>query len=158
MIPDWVSFFPPLTLLFRCHRYPPRWWTRGFQIQTSCSAVRSQPTSPVLSTPRGSIKSNLTSFSAYGLCSTPFGTTNIFSRPDTRRGVSKIDTQIPFDDDERLISISMMMPDKVSLQLHNLELVIVHFSDHFWLPLLMKQAKLLHKADCSVFHSTSVCQ
>jgi hypothetical protein len=64
MIPDWVSFFPPLTLLLRCHRYPPRWWTRGFQIQTSCSAVRSPPASPVLSTPRGSIRSNLTSFSA----------------------------------------------------------------------------------------------
>jgi len=109
-----------------------------------------------LSTPRGSIKSNLTSFSAYGLCSTPFGTTNI--SPDTRRAVAKIDTQIPFDDDERLISIFMMMPDKVSLQLHNLEMVIVHFSDHFWLPSLMEQAKLLHKADCSVFHSTSVCQ
>jgi hypothetical protein len=36
----------------------------GFQIQTSCSAVRSPPASPVLSTPRGSIRSNLTSLSA----------------------------------------------------------------------------------------------
>jgi phage terminase large subunit-like protein len=37
---------------------------RGFQIQISCFAVRSPPTSPVLSTPRGSIRSNFTSFSA----------------------------------------------------------------------------------------------
>ena len=44
---------------------------------------------------------------------------------------------------------------KSPLQLHNLELVIVHLGDHFWLPLLMKQAKFLHKADCSVFHLTS---
>ena len=49
-----------------------RWISgQGSQIQTSCSAVRSPPTSPVLSTPRGSIRSNLTS--SYGLCSTPSG-------------------------------------------------------------------------------------
>jgi hypothetical protein len=72
------------------------------------------------------------------------------------RAVAKIDPQIPFDDDERLVSVFVIMPDEVSLQLHYLELVIVHLSDHFWLPLLMEQAKLLHKADCLVFHPTSV--
>jgi hypothetical protein len=39
--------------------------------------VRSPPSSPVLGTPRGSIRRSFTSDSAYGLCSTPFGTTNI---------------------------------------------------------------------------------
>ena len=79
----------------------------------------------------------MTSFAAYGLCSTPFGTTHL-SCPDIHRAVAKIDPQIPFDHDERLVSVSVMMPDKVSLQLHNFELVIVHLGDHFWLPLLME--------------------
>src|SRR5215469_8429848 len=71
------------------------------------------------------------------------------------RAVAKIDTQIPFDHDERLVSVFMIVPDEVTVQLHNLEMVIVHFGDHFRLPLLIEQAeqaKLLHKADCSVFH------
>jgi hypothetical protein len=33
--------------------------------------------------------------------------------------------------DERLVSVLVIMPDELSLQLHNLELVIVHLSDHF---------------------------
>jgi hypothetical protein len=48
------------------------------QIQMSLTAVRSPPSCPVLSTPRGSIRRSLTSCSAQGLCSTPFGTTNYF--------------------------------------------------------------------------------
>jgi hypothetical protein len=70
----------------------------------------------------------------------------------------KIDPQIPFNHDECLVSVFVIMPDEVSLQLHNLELVIVHLSDHFWLPLLVEQAKFLQEADRSVFHPTSVCQ
>src|SRR5262249_35465565 len=78
------------------------------------------------------------------------------SRPDMHRAVAKIDPQIPFDDDERLVSVFVIMPDEVSLQLHHLELVIIHLSDHSWLPLLMEQASLLRKADCAVFHVTSL--
>jgi hypothetical protein len=77
------------------------------------------------------------------------------SRPDMHHPVPKINPQISFDHDERLVSVFVIMPDEVSLQLHHLELVIVHFSDHFWLPLLIEQVKLLHKVDCSVFHLIS---
>jgi methyl coenzyme M reductase subunit C len=62
------------------------------------------------------------------------------------RAVAKIDPQIPFDHDERLVSVFVIIPDEVSLQIHDLELIIVHLGDHFWLPLLVEQTKLLHKS------------
>src|SRR5215469_18341919 len=71
------------------------------------------------------------------------------------RAIAEIDPQIPFDHDESLVSVFVIMPDEVALQLHNLELVIVHLSDHFWLPFLMEQAKLLHEVDCPVLHLIS---
>ena len=50
--------------------------------------------------------------------------------------IPKLDAQHPLQHEEGLICIGMAMPDKIALQPHNLELVIVHFGDNFGLPLL----------------------
>jgi hypothetical protein len=50
---------------------------RSAHTHTSFFAVISPPASPVFTTPFGSISISFTSFAANGLCSTPFGTTNI---------------------------------------------------------------------------------
>jgi hypothetical protein len=95
----------------------------------------------------------LTSRSAQGLCSTPFGTTNI--SPADRyldRAVAKIDPQNAVENNERLIGVFVIMPDKVALQLHDLELVVVHFGDDLWLPLLVEQPELLAKVDGCIIH------
>jgi hypothetical protein len=46
--------------------------------------------------------------------------------------------QVALDDDERLVGIRMPVPNKIALQLHQFELVIVHFGDNFRLPLLVE--------------------
>jgi hypothetical protein len=70
------------------------------------------------------------------------------------RAIPKIDSQITFHHDERLISILVVMPNEVSLQLHDLELVVVHFGDDLWLPLLVEQPELLAEVDRFVAHMT----
>ena len=45
------------------------------------------------------------------------------SLPDMDRAIAKIAPQIPFDHDERLVCVFVIMPDEVSLQLYYLELV-----------------------------------
>jgi hypothetical protein len=69
------------------------------------------------------------------------------------RAIAKIDAQHPIDNDERLIRILVVMPDKIPLQLDELELVVVHFRDHSGLPLLADQRELFHKIDCLVGHA-----
>src|SRR5260370_41841089 len=46
----------------------------------------------------------------------------------------------------------MMMPDEISLQFHNLELVIVHLRNDFRLPLLLEQLEFLTEVDGSIAH------
>src|SRR6266540_1870021 len=47
------------------------------------------------------------------------------------------------------------MPNKIALQLHDLELVIVHFCDDLRQPLLVEQSELLREVDRLVAHVTS---
>jgi hypothetical protein len=70
------------------------------------------------------------------------------------RAIPKIDPQITFHHDERLIGIFVVVPNKVTLQLHDLELVVVHFGDDLWLPLLVEQPELLAEVDRFVAHVT----
>jgi hypothetical protein len=58
------------------------------------------------------------------------------------RAIPKIDPEITRHHDERLVGIFMVMLNKVPLQFHELELVVVHFGDHLWLPLLAEQTEL----------------
>ena len=54
------------------------------------------------------------------------------------RAVAKIDPQIAFDHDECLIGLLVVVPDEVALQLHDLELIVVHLRDDLRLPLLLE--------------------
>jgi hypothetical protein len=46
----------------------------------------------------------------------------------------------------------MVVPNEVTLQLYDLELVIIHFGDDLWLPLLVEQPELLAEVDRFVAH------
>jgi hypothetical protein len=48
----------------------------------------------------------------------------------------------------------MVVPNEVTLQLHDLELIVVHFGDDLWLPLLLEELKLLAEVDRFVAHVT----
>jgi hypothetical protein len=48
----------------------------------------------------------------------------------------------------------MVVPNEVTLQLHDLELIVVHFGDDLWLPLLLEQPELLAEVDRFVAHVT----
>jgi len=48
--------------------------------------------------------------------------------------ILKFNQHRAFDDDEHLIRIRMVMPDEFTLDLHQLELVIVHLCDHLRRP------------------------
>src|ERR1043166_7767370 len=71
------------------------------------------------------------------------------------RAIAKIDPQFALDDEERLIGLLVIMPDEVALQLHDFELVVVHFGDDLRLPLLVEQGELLAQVDRLVGHGAS---
>jgi hypothetical protein len=54
------------------------------------------------------------------------------------RAIAKIDPQNALEDDEGLIGILVIVPDEVTLQSYDFELIVVHFGDHLWLPLLVE--------------------
>ena len=68
------------------------------------------------------------------------------------RAVAKVDAQPAFDDDERLVGVLMVVPNKITLQLHDLELVLIHFSDDLRQPPLVEQPQLLLEVDRFVLH------
>jgi hypothetical protein len=51
-------------------------------------------------------------------------------------GITKIDGQLPLQDDEGFVSLRMLVPDEVALELHQLELVVVHLGDDLGCPLV----------------------
>src|SRR5262249_36705901 len=57
--------------------------------------------------------------------------------------VAEINAQFAVDDDEGLVGVRMAVPNEVALQLHDLELVVVHLRDDLRLPLFAEQAELL---------------
>jgi hypothetical protein len=75
-------------------------------------------------------------------------------RRNMGRAIPKIDPEITFYHDERLIGIFMIVPNEVTLQLHDLELIVIHLGDDLWLPLLVEQPEPLAEADRFVAHVT----
>jgi len=57
--------------------------------------------------------------------------------------VAEPDLHFALDDDERLIGVVVLMPDKVTLELDQLELVVVQLSNHLGRPVFGKEGKLL---------------
>jgi hypothetical protein len=62
--------------------------------------------------------------------------------------VAKIDSQVSFKNDESLISVLMVVPNEVALQLHDLESIIVHFGDDLRGPLFRERSEFLPTIDC----------
>ena len=64
----------------------------------------------------------------------------------------RLDPQRSPDNNERLVRIFMMMPDEISLQFHNFELVVVHLRNDLRLPLLLEQPEFLTEVDGLIAH------
>ncbi len=125
------------------------------QIQTSFTAVRSPPSWPVFNTPRGSISISFASVSAEVLCSTPRGTT-IISPAFTSTCPSRKSTRNTPPPPSMSHRFPVAVPDKVAGDAHDLELIVVHFSHHFGLPLFAEQGKFLSKIN-ELIHGLSPC-
>ena len=72
------------------------------------------------------------------------------ARVELDETVAKIDAQAAFEDDESLIGVSVAVPEKLPFETRQLELVVVHLRDDFWLPLLGEQAVFLGEIDGGV--------
>ena len=72
------------------------------------------------------------------------------SRLQVDRAISEVDSQMTVEDNEGLICIGVMVPNKVSLQPSDLELIVVHFRNHSGRPLLGETLKLVRKINRSV--------
>ena len=86
-----------------------------------------------------------------GLVLDPLRDDEHLSTGDMDCAITKIDPQRSFYNNERLVRIFMMMPDKISLQLHNLELV-VHLRNDLRLPSLLEQREFLTEVDGLIAH------
>src|SRR6266550_1277829 len=82
----------------------------------------------------------------------PFGTTNIAPTDTWTAPSRKIDPQNAIQHNESLVRILVIVPNEVALQLHDLELVVVHFGDDLRLPLLAEQRELFAEVDRLVPH------
>src|SRR5262249_19110858 len=77
------------------------------------------------------------------------------ARRDMDGAVAKVDAQLAFDNDERLVGVLVVMPDEIAPELDDLELVVVHLRDDLGLPLFAKQCEFLREVDGSVAHAPS---
>src|ERR1700722_3479818 len=87
-----------------------------------------------------------------GLVCGALGNDKLFARRHVDCAVAKIDSQIALQHDERLVGVLVIVPDEGALELHDLELVIVHFGDDLRLPLLVEKSQLLAEVDRLVAH------
>ena len=55
----------------------------------------------------------------------------------------------------KVVGVFVIVPDEITLQFGELELIVVHFCNDFGLPLLAKQSKFFPEADRSVDHIAS---
>src|SRR6516162_8382168 len=69
------------------------------------------------------------------------------------RAIAEIDSQSTLEDDEGLIRILVIVPDEVTLKLHELELVVVHLGDDLRLPMLVEQIELAGEIDRLIRHA-----
>ena len=61
------------------------------------------------------------------------------ARTDRHCTVAKIDAQLSIQHDERLVRIAVVMPDEVTLDFDDLELVVVHLSNDPRLPVIIEE-------------------
>ncbi len=87
------------------------------------------PTSSVLRTPRGSITNIWHSCSADGLCRSLRGTTNTPIQFDSR--ARELGLQSTRQHNKRFVCFRMFMPDKLTLDFDDFELIVLEFGDHF---------------------------
>jgi len=68
------------------------------------------------------------------------------------RTVSKINPEHAVDHDERLIRFLVVVPNKIALEPHKFELVVVHLGYDLRLPLLVDQPEFFGKIDYFIAH------
>ena len=61
--------------------------------------------------------------------------------------VLKLDVHAAFDDDEHFVGVAVVVPDELALKFHQLELVVVHFSDDLGRPVVGKQGEFFREVD-----------
>ena len=59
----------------------------------------------------------------------------------------KVDDQRAFKHDKRFVSISVLMPDKLSLKAQKLKVIVIHLSNDFGGPLLIKKCELFSEVN-----------
>lgn len=76
-----------------------------------------------------------------GRCSVRYTTRHDIqlTRPHIHAALWQIDTQGACKHQERFIRLRVRVPDEFPFDAHDLELVVVHFRDHPWAPLLLDQ-------------------
>src|SRR6185437_11594621 len=74
------------------------------------------------------------------------------ARTQADRPVLEIDPQGPFQYDEGLVRLGVVVPDEIAVDAHELELVVVHLRDDFRLPLLPEEGELLLQVDRLTAH------
>jgi hypothetical protein len=106
---------------------------------------------PVLSVVFGSSSMMWVSSSADGRCSTPWGDDDELAWKDRdvalRSAFANSHFQCAFNHEEQLVLDIVMVPDEFTLQLHQLDLQIVHLADDLRTVLVVKQQKLLDQID-----------
>src|SRR5580704_16551331 len=68
-------------------------------------------------------------------------------RPDMHGAVAKIDAQFAIENQKRLVSLGVIMPDEVALDTDDLELIFVHLRNNARLPEVFNQTELLEEID-----------
>ena len=61
--------------------------------------------------------------------------------------VFKFDVHAAFQYDEHFIGVAVIVPDKFAFNLDEFELVIVHFSDDFWRPVVREEPEFFCEVD-----------
>src|SRR5262249_46768095 len=90
-----------------------------------------------------------------GLVLHAFGNDEHLSCRHADRAIAKVDPQDALQHDERLVRISMVVPNEVAVKSDDLELVVVHFGNDLRLPLLAKQCEFLAEIDGLIGHGTT---
>ena len=80
----------------------------------------------------------LHSAAAEGLCSTPLGTTNISPTLRCTAPASKLDGHLAIKHNKHFIRVCVAVPDKLALNLDELELIVIHLCDDFRCPVVRK--------------------
>src|SRR6267142_3139696 len=66
--------------------------------------------------------------------------------------VAQVDGQLPVHHDEDLVGLGVLVPDELALDLHDLEMVVVHLGDDLRRPLLRELGELLGEIDRGLSH------